>query len=125
MALQAIEKKLLYPEIQTEPSPTNPRWDHVVALSEAPNPSDWRQAVLEADILLGELLDNLFLPGETIAEKLKSAEKSDFGTLDNAWEAHKIRNQIAHEGQNFQISQREARRMITLYKSVFEEFKII
>jgi|SRR5581483_2798703 len=119
------ELKLLYPEVQTAPSSVNPRWDHVIALSEASNPNDWRQAILEADILLAELLDTMFLPGDTVADKLKAVNKAEFLSIDNAWEAHKVRNQIAHEGSQFPLSQHEAKRVIALYKSVFEEFKTI
>ena len=65
------------------------------------------------------------LPGNTIGEKLKAVEKSDFISLDNAWEAHKVRNSIAHEGMNHILNQREVNRVIDMYKTVFEEFRII
>ena len=75
--------------------------------------------------MLDELLEKLQLPGDTMGEKLKAVEKSDFNTIDNAWEAHKFRNMIAHEGQNFMVNQREIRRIISLYETVFKEFAII
>ena len=67
----------------------------------------------------------LNLHGDTIGDKLKAVEKSDFLTIDNAWEAHKARNQIAHDGADFQLNQREAMRIISLYESVFREFQMI
>jgi hypothetical protein len=75
--------------------------------------------------MLGELLDKLSLPGDTIGDKLKVVEKSDFRTLDDAWEAHKVRNRISHDGDGFVLNQREAKIVIGLYKNVFEEFQII
>ena len=63
--------------------------------------------------------------GESIGEQLKGVEKSDFTTIDDAWEAHKVRNLIAHEGANFLLSDREAKRVIGLYKNVFQEFHFI
>ena len=65
------------------------------------------------------------LPGDGVGEKLKGIEESDFDHLEEAWEAHKIRNAIAHQGSDFLLTQREAKRIIRLYKSVFEEFDII
>jgi transposase len=62
---------------------------------------------------------------ESIGEKLKSIEPSDFTNIENAWEAHKIRNTIAHEGSEFLINEREAKRVIGLYESVFREFEYI
>jgi hypothetical protein len=75
--------------------------------------------------MLDDLLGSLRLPGETMGEKLKAVEKSDFNTIDFAWEAHKARNMIAHEGPEFLLNQRETRRIISLYESVFREFEII
>jgi hypothetical protein len=74
---------------------------------------------------LAELLESLSLPGDSIGEKLKAVEKSDFDSIDEAWEGHKIRNAIAHEGSDFLITEREAKRVISLFKKVFSEFEII
>lgn len=123
--LRLIERKLLYPEIEDKVSEINSHWQSVLNHIESINDNDWRLAILEADIMLSGLLDNLFLPGDTMGDKLKAVEKSDFTTVDNAWEAHKIRNQIAHDGLSFILNQHEARRVIELYRTVFEEFHII
>ena len=101
------------------------KWQKIVKLSESLHSSDWRLAIIEADIMLAELLNKLQLPGDTIGEKLKAVEKSDFITIDFAWEAHKFRNQIAHQGSDFLINQREIRRIIALYSAVFREFFVI
>lgn len=103
----------------------NPKWEKVLTHVESQNPSDWRLAVIEADILLSELLDKMNLVGDSMGDKLKSVERSDFNTLDLAWEAHKVRNRIAHDGSDFLLTQREARRIIDLYKQVFEEFSFV
>ena len=123
--IRIIEKALLYPEALAITEAKNPEWERILNYTDSFNENDWKQAILEADIILSGLLDKLFLPGETMGEKLKAVEPSDFLTLDDAWEAHRIRNQIAHEGPQFAISQHEARRVIGLYRVVFEEFKII
>ncbi|MBN2093785.1 MAG: hypothetical protein JW740_00195 [Candidatus Zambryskibacteria bacterium] len=103
----------------------NEKWERIVKLSESENSSDWRLAIIEADIMLDELLEKLKLPGDTMADKMKVVEKSDFVTIDLAWEAHKARNKIAHEGNDFLVNQREIRRIISLYEAVFKEFYLI
>jgi hypothetical protein len=103
----------------------NPKWKLVEEHIDSDDANKWKLAILEADIILSELLDTLNLPGEGIGEKLKSVESSDFDHIEEAWEAHKIRNAIAHQGSDFLLNQREAKRVIKLYKSVFSEFKII
>jgi hypothetical protein len=125
VVLRQEEAKKLYIEKTETGTISNPQWQKILNHTESTNETDWRLAILEADIMLDDLLNNMGLPGDTIADKLKMVEKSDFTTLDNAWEAHKVRNQIAHEGISFMLNQREAKRVIGLYESVFNEFKII
>ena len=126
LALRKAEQEALYPQIESSvEQKINPKWKRILDHIESPNENDWRLAIMEADIILNSLIDQLSLTGETMGEKMKLIEKSDFRTIDNAWEAHKIRNQIAHEGADFPLSQREAKRVIDLYKTVFEEFGMI
>ncbi len=106
-------------------NPTADKWKEIVKKSESTSETDWRLAIIEADIILDSLLEKLNLPGSTIGEKLKAVEPSDFLTLDQAWEAHKARNNIAHQGSEFLLNQREARRIISLYEVVFKEFKLV
>lgn len=108
----------------TEPQ-RNRRWEKVLEHINSQNSNDWKFAILEADIILDELLDVMGYRGETLSDKLKRVESSDFETLELAWEAHKVRNSIAHEGADFLITEREARRVVGLYQKVFEEFHYI
>ncbi len=98
------------------------RWESVMRQIESNNQNDWRQAIMEADIILDDLLNKMEYHGESIGEKLKRVEKADFNTLDEAFEAHRFRNRIAHDGSAKDVSQYEAKRIINLYKKVFEEF---
>ncbi len=103
----------------------NPKWKLVQDHINSDDESKWKLAIIEADIILAELLDSLNLPGKDTGEKLKAVDESDFKNIEKAWEAHKIRNAIAHEGSDFLINRREAQRVIGLYQKVFEEFEII
>ncbi|MBI2049265.1 MAG: hypothetical protein HYT29_02430, partial [Parcubacteria group bacterium] len=98
------------------------KWQKVANLLGMLGESDWRLAIMEADNILDTLLKKMGYDGDTVGEKLKKVEPSDFLTLPQAWEAHRVRNRIAHEGVNFRLSHREAQRIIELYKKVFEEF---
>lgn len=124
-ALRINEANLLYPQSAQITSSTNPQWERILNHIESLNENDWRLAILEADIMLGDILDRMSLPGESIGEKLKAVEKSDFLSIDSAWEAHKTRNQIAHEGHAFVLTQKKAKEIIDQYRAVFEEFHIV
>lgn len=102
--------------------PRNIKWERVERLMDSHNSSDWKQAIIEADILLDSMLTQMGYEGNSIGEQLKQIEESDFVTLNKAWEAHKFRNHIAHKGGDFTFSKSEAERIIGLYQKVFEEF---
>lgn len=103
----------------------NPRWEHIESLMREQNASAWREAITEADILLDDALGKAGYRGDTIGEKLKSVDGKDLASLDDAWEAHKVRNQIAHEGSAFDLSDALAHRTIQRYESVFRELGAI
>jgi len=103
----------------------NEKWERVMSYLNSNNPSDWRLAIIEADVILEELLRSTGHVGESVGDMLKSVEEGEFLTINDAWEAHKVRNAIAHAGQDFQLNEREARRAITLFEKVFREFEVI
>lgn len=113
------QQEIIVPEYK------HPRWAGVVAHATSLNQPEWRLAILEADTMLAELLDRRGFKGLSIGEQLKSADPERFKTLQDAWEAHKVRNQIAHEGSAFSLSERETKRIIGLYERVFREFDFI
>ena len=96
----------------------NEKWNEILKLVESENPSDWKMAIINADNLLDELLIEQKYTGESLGERLKSA---DFMSLQNAWEAHKVRNNIAHNS-NYELTKRELKRAIQNYGIVFSEF---
>ncbi|MEK7515888.1 MAG: hypothetical protein AAB555_03145, partial [Patescibacteria group bacterium] len=80
---------------------------------------------IEADIMLEDVLARNGYVGDGVGEKLKAVELSDLNTLNDAWEAHKVRNQIAHEGSAFNLSEDLALRTISRYGAVFRELDVI
>lgn len=72
--------------------------------------------------MLEDVLREKGYQGDTLGEMLKNAS---FKTIEMAWDAHKIRNRIAHEGSSFELTEREAKRAFTLFESVFRELRVI
>ena len=98
------------------------RWESVEKHINSQNQNDWKQAIIEADVMLDDILTRMGYRGESVGEKLKRVVTGDFASLDDAWEAHKVRNRIAHDGSNFVLTEHDAKHTIQRYKKVFEEF---
>lgn len=121
-----LEHDTFLEELKDDKSNQNEKWLKVMEWAYSENPADWRLAIMEADVMLEDVLRKSGYPGDTIGEMLKSAGGADqFLSLDAAWEAHKVRNNIAHGGSDYQLSERETRRAIGLFEQVFREFGVI
>lgn len=96
-------------------------WQVVENHMAAENPAEWRLGILEADNLLEEVLREAGVPGEGLGERLKNMTEANLKSISDAWEAHKVRNRIAHDGSAFELTKREADRIIALYQKVLTE----
>ena len=121
--IQAKRKEESMQVISVEPEGSeNKRWEFVQNKINSENPSDWRLAIIEADLILDDLLVDLVPAGEDMGDRLKKVNPAGFRSLNSAWEAHKVRNSIAHAGSDFSLSKTEAKRVIAMYEEVFHEF---
>ena len=103
----------------------NERWQEVLSYAASDDEELWRLAVIEADVMLDDMLEAAGYPQEELGAKLRNVERSDFRTIDQAWEAHKLRNVIAHEGSSYNITKREVQQAMEQYRQVFNEFGYI
>lgn len=107
---------------ENERTDKNERWGRVEEYMRSENPSDWKIAILEADNILDNIVERMGYRGETLGERLKMIEESDFPHLDLAWRAHKLRNEIAHKaGADFVLSRTTAEQTVNIYHRIFKE----
>lgn len=124
--LRKREEQMLGPiHVAKDETPINPRWAHVEELTKSDSQSDWRQAVIEADIMLGDLLTAQGYRGATIGEQLQQVDGTEAAWLHDAWQAHDVRNQIAHQGSAYDLSPILAQRTLGRYENIFREFEAI
>lgn len=114
----------LPPEVQRD-DPRHNRWEELLEFAKSTDPKLWRQAILEADHMLGELLGSVGYSGVNTAEKMRNLPEDAFVTVPVAWEAHRIRNFVSQGASDFILTQREAFRVMKLYEQVFEEFNFV
>jgi hypothetical protein len=110
------------------PLPTekhNTMWDAIRAKLLSDSPSDWRLAIIEADIYMDKILDQQGFHGDTVGDKLKQVTPDKLNSINMAWEAHKVRNRIAHEGSAFNLTMPEARRILSYYEIIFRDLGVI
>ena len=100
------------------------RLSDIIIHIDSPHPNDWKLAIIEADIILDDVLKQQGYVGNSLGERLKSISTNQLNSLNDAWEAHKVRNRIAHEGADFVLTKRVAEETVGRYRRVFAEFGV-
>lgn len=111
--------------VPTAEGKKNPTWENIRAKLLSENPGEWRLGIIEADIYLDRLLDDKGYHGDTVSDKLKQVVSGDLPSIQLAWEAHKVRNRIAHDGEAFTFTMPEARRALSYFEIVFRDLGVI
>lgn len=89
-------------------------WQQVTA--KAGNPATYDLAIAEADKLLDAAFREIGLPGQTMGERLRAGEALfPQGLYNQIWEAHKLRNRLAHE-VGVQISESETKAALSTFQ---------
>lgn len=101
------------------------RWKEIKKRLDSENSSDWKMAIVSADSLMNEILENTGYKGKTLGERLKVIEPSDFDNLKNVWEAHKVRNKIVHEWEEFELTKEETKNTLEKYEKALKELRYI
>ena len=102
------------------------RWQKLREDARATPPASYTMAIVNADALIDELIQEVGFVGRDAAERFGRLNhiglKQD--AVNGIFRAHKIRNQIAHE-PNFFLSAKDAERVLDLYERFLTEVKIL
>jgi hypothetical protein len=86
-------------------------------------PSTFPMAVLNADKLVEQAMREKGMKGQTMGEKLKNSPKS-FSDINGLWNAHKLRNRIAHE-PNIEVKYEETRAALMQFRKALKDLGAI
>ena len=100
------------------------KWEEITRHFESVKEAEWKFAIIEADKLVDDLLKQGGYPGDTMGERLMNIEQGQLLSLQGLWEAHKIRNKLAHD-TNYFLRYAEARQAIKLYEEALKELQAI
>ena len=102
----------------------NQNWQNVLNHLNSANESEWKLAIIEADKLIDDLLVQKGYQGESLAERLNMVDKKNMKSFELLWEAHKVRNRIAHR-LDFKINRNEALKVISYYGEALKDLETL
>jgi len=98
------------------------KWQVIINRLEKGSDSDYKIAIIEADNIFDDLLKKMGYQGNDMGERLKQITKNQLANIDDLWQAHKIRNRIAHE-PSFKLTQLQAKRAIEIYQRATQDLE--
>ena len=100
------------------------RWQEIRNHMDSVKEAEWKFAVIEADKLLEEALRKAGFPGDTLGERLSLIQPEQLQGLDGLWDAHKVRNRLAHDF-NYFLRYTEAKNAINQFERALRELGAI
>ncbi|MDD5589749.1 MAG: hypothetical protein PHQ47_01070 [Candidatus Portnoybacteria bacterium] len=100
------------------------KWNQIKIRIETGDETNLKMAVIEADSMLDEILKRMSLPGKDMGERLEQISKNHLPSIDDVWEAHRLRNTIVHN-PDIGISHKEAEKSIEAYEKALKELEAL
>lgn len=92
------------------------QWSKIRKRTESGAESDYKLAIIDADDLLGEVLDNRGYDGKDFEESIKKAGRLITPILNDVLAAHNTRNSIVYN-PDYKLSVAEAKKILDIYES--------
>lgn len=100
------------------------QWESVLRKFSTGSPDSVKLAVIEADKIVDDVLKNLGLEGEHMADRLERLSPEEVKSLDRLWRAHRLRNNLVHE-PTYQLSLPEAEAALDGYQAFLQEVQAL
>ncbi len=102
----------------------NKSWQKILTRLSKNDEANLRLALIEADNIFDDLLKQMRLPGESMADRLKYIDSSQVSNIDEIWRAHKLRNAIVHNHE-YPITRNEMEFGVGAYERALKELEFI
>jgi len=99
-------------------------WQKIKNRLETDMESEYKLAVIEADSIFNEILKRMGFGGESLGERLEKLTVASLPNINEAREAHKIRNNIIHD-PTYKLTLDEAKKIIIIYEKSLTDLQAL
>lgn len=117
----AANAKAPHPQHTGNPA-TLKHWSSIVHRANTGTPENLRWAVMEADALVDHVLRSRGIAGDTMADRLQNARWAGAKLVDRVFDAHRLRNELAHT-PGYQMTSKQAERALFTFRDFLKELK--
>lgn len=99
-------------------------WEHIQKFANSVREAEWKLSVIEADKFVDDVLKMRGFPGETMGERLMLIKPDELMSLQDLWDAHKLRNLLVHNA-GYQIQHEQAISTVGAFERVLRELGVL
>jgi hypothetical protein len=103
-----------------QPATVGTAWKIIREKIKAGTPDVIRISIIEADGLVDTALKKRGYEGDTFADRLSKLHPQQFDSVNDAWDAHRLRNDIVHT-PGFEVSLSRAEKALDHYETFLKE----
>lgn len=100
------------------------KWQEILKRLALPEEASYRIAVIEADKFFEEAMRRLGYVGENFSDRLKQIHPTEIKNLNEVWQAHRVRNSLAHD-PDFKLSHGEAAKAVDAFEKALQDLEVI
>ena len=99
-------------------------WRKILKAAQSSNPTLWKQAVLQSDQVMDEIIKMAGHRGKTVVERFAQLPREALSNYDDLIAAHKVRDRVRQEA-DFALTQDETAQVLRVYEKSFKELGLL
>lgn len=99
-------------------------WQKIKGRLEIEHESEWKLAIIEADEIMDDILNQMGFGGTSLGERLTSLTAVSLPNIEEVKEAHQIRNNIIHD-PSYRLTLVETKRIIAIYEKALTDLQAL
>lgn len=100
------------------------KWKKIMARLKTGQEFEYKLAVIEADSLFDDIVENMGYSGESLSERLKKLSIDMVPNLEQILQAHKIHNDIIHD-PDYKLGLEEAKEILIVFEIALIELGLL
>lgn len=100
------------------------KWKKITDRLASGNPSQYKVAILEADMLINKVLSDMRIPGGNMMERLEFLRPEQIPDREGLKQAHLIRNKIIYE-KDFAIEKEKAAEILNIFEKFIRQLELL
>ena len=102
---------------------TTKRWEKIIKRLDVGGEDEYKTAILEADEMLGDVLEKMGYAGENTKEKLEKVPPTIIPNISLVYDAHRVRNEIVYD-PNYKLSLDDAKKNLDVFEKALKDLQL-